>query len=60
MIVSTGLPHATPDERSTCLQEAIRRRVERQRAEKLRELQDAVSTTWSDGMPGIRRATPPR
>jgi hypothetical protein len=57
MIVSNAVRHTTNnDERSACLRDAIRRRVERQRAEKLRDLQDAVSTTWTDGLPGIRRA----
>jgi hypothetical protein len=56
MIVSTFARHATHTERTACLRDAIRRRVERQRAEKLRDLQDAVSSTWTDGLPGIRRS----
>lgn len=49
---------ATRDERGLCLREAIRRRLERQRAERLRELQDAVATTWSDGLPHGRSRQP--
>jgi hypothetical protein len=35
------------DDRDAGLREAIRRRVERHRAERLRELQDALARPWS-------------
>ncbi|MCW5890974.1 MAG: hypothetical protein KIT14_10530 [bacterium] len=59
MTASFTPSHALRAERDACLREAIRRRVERHRAERLRDLQDAVAATWSDGLPGIRRALDP-
>lgn len=56
MILRSSFSKPLPDERDACLREAIQRRVERHRAERLRELQDAVASTWTDGIPGVRRA----